>query len=105
MSIGKEIEAELAKAREKHAPMNSAHEGYAVILEELDELWDEIKKQKPDPAKCRKEAIQVGAMAARFVVDVVERMKPVDLMVCDEPHCGKGLPCPIHDSSDSRRTE
>jgi hypothetical protein len=70
MSIGQEIEAELAKARAKHAAMNSAHEGYAVILEELDELWDEIKAQVHDKVKMRKEAIQVAAMAARFVEDV-----------------------------------
>ena len=25
---------------------NSAHEGYAVILEELDELWEEVKKKR-----------------------------------------------------------
>ena len=30
----------------KHTPMASAHEGYAVILEELDETWDEIKRRK-----------------------------------------------------------
>ncbi len=73
MSIGQEIEEELARAMAKHAPMHSAHEGYAVILEELDELWDEIKLQTQDPVKMRKEAIQVAAMAARFVRDVVDK--------------------------------
>ena len=57
-----------------HRPMRSAHEGYAVILEELDELWDEVKK---NPSKhprlkeaMRSEAIQVAAMAVRFIIDV-----------------------------------
>lgn len=65
-----ECSAELSRAMRKHGPMRGAHEGYAVILEELDELWDEIKRQKIDPEAMRKEAIQVAAMAMRFVADV-----------------------------------
>jgi uncharacterized protein CbrC (UPF0167 family) len=84
VTIGKEIEAELVKARAKHAAMNSAHEGYAVILEELDELWDEIKAQVQDKAKMRKEAIQVAAMAARFIQDVCDN----NLFRCEK--CGEG---------------
>jgi len=61
---------ELRRATKKHAPMMSAHEGYAVILEEVDELWDEIKEQYPNKGKQLEEAIQVAAMAARFVLDV-----------------------------------
>ena len=51
-------------------PFHSAHEGYAVLLEEVDELWDEIKGNKKPGAyeRMRKEAIQVGAMALRFLV-------------------------------------
>lgn len=60
----------LEKAEAKHAPMRGPHEGYAVILEELDELWDEVKRQPIDPAAMRKEALHVGAMAARFLKDV-----------------------------------
>lgn len=64
---------ELVRATGLHRhKFNSAHEGYAVILEELDELWDEVKKngQKRDIQKMRDEAIQVAAMAMRFVIDV-----------------------------------
>jgi hypothetical protein len=54
-----------------HGPMRSGHEGKAVIEEELDELWEEIKRYpKHDPAKWRKEAIHLGAMALRFLVDL-----------------------------------
>lgn len=70
--LGLAASIELRRAMEKHGPMNSAHEGYAVILEELDELWDEIKLQKPDREKLRKEALQVAAMALRFIYDVCE---------------------------------
>lgn len=64
------IDGELAKARKKHPPMTTAHYGYAVILEKLDELWDEIKQQNPDREKLIKEAAQIGAMAAAFLAEV-----------------------------------
>jgi len=59
---------ELCRAAVKFPPMHSAHEGYAVILEELDELWHEVKHGTPDRA--REEAAQVAAMALRFLVDI-----------------------------------
>jgi hypothetical protein len=39
------VAEELIFARKKHGPVNSIHEGYAVILEELDEVWNEVKKK------------------------------------------------------------
>ena len=67
-----EAASELERARSMFPAFNGPHEGYAVILEELDELWDEVKASKPgaDRAAMRKEAIQVAAMALRFVHDV-----------------------------------
>lgn len=62
------VSAELDRATDKFGPFNSTHEGYAVILEEVDELWDEVKSNDPDRAI--EEAIQVAAMAIRFVVDL-----------------------------------
>ena len=61
---------EIRSARATHAPMRGAHEGYAVLLEEVDELWDEVKDRRRDVAKMRREAVQVAAMAVAFMVEV-----------------------------------
>ncbi len=49
------------------------HEAYAVILEEIDELWDEIKKnqKKYDLLAQRTEAKQAAAMLIRMMVEVL----------------------------------
>ena len=63
---------ELNVARQNYAPMNSDHEGYAVILEEFDEVWEEIKKRpyQKDRNLIRAEMKQVAAMALRFMIDL-----------------------------------
>lgn len=62
------IVAEYERARVKFAPFNCGHEGYAVILEELDELWEDVKKG--NHVGRENEAVQVAAMALRFLVDL-----------------------------------
>lgn len=67
-----EIKDEIVEAKSKYKnDFNSFHEAYAVILEEVDELWDEIKKKELDKEKVRKEAIQVGAMISRLLVELL----------------------------------
>lgn len=71
------------KAEEKHKPMNSALEGWAVIREEVDELHDELTELKgrietpmwaavksDNYAAVMDEAKHVAAMALRFLHDV-----------------------------------
>ena len=41
----------------------------AVIKEELDELWDLVKTKGVTKKQLEKEAVQVGAMALRFLID------------------------------------
>lgn len=67
-----EVAAELAHARSNHAPLNSAHEAYAVILEELDEFKIEVwkKTRARDRAAMRAELIQLAAMAVRAIEDL-----------------------------------
>lgn len=63
---------EYQRANEIHGPFKSLHEGYAIMLEEFDELWDEIKKRNPDMNAIQEEVVQIGAMALRFLVDICE---------------------------------
>lgn len=71
IAIVEEVEDELLSAIQKFPSFRSAHEGYAILKEEVDELWDEVKNNKnDDPRRQRKEAIQVAAMAMRFVLDI-----------------------------------
>lgn len=67
-----EVEVELFSAVRKFDPFNSPHEGYAVILEELEELWDHAKANNGRSPEARQEAIQVAAMALRYVLDVCD---------------------------------
>ena len=61
--------SELNSATKTFSKFHSTHEGYAVILEELDELWDKIKNKNSSADEITKEAIQVAAMGLRFLVD------------------------------------
>jgi hypothetical protein len=73
-AIASEAVQELNRASDKFGRFASSHEGYAVILEELDELWEEVRKQYDvrSNERMRKEAIQVAAMAMRFVFDICD---------------------------------
>lgn len=69
--------------------MNGHHEGYAVMLEEMDELWEICKRNTHSRSKApedapeelryrkrlemRKEALQIAAMAVRFIEDVCDK--------------------------------
>jgi hypothetical protein len=68
-----EIIQEYGRAAATHGSFPTQHHGYAAILEELDELWDEIKKRAELRSRddLVKEARQVGAMALRFMVDLL----------------------------------
>ena len=64
------VKEQLDIAVEKHPPINSPHEGAAVIKEEYDELWEAIKKN--NESLSAREAEHVAAMAIRFLLDLYE---------------------------------
>ena len=66
---------EYKRARGKYPPFHSTHEGIAVIQEEVDELWEMVKKNKgitirDGNPRMVKECIQIAAMAYAFVRDL-----------------------------------
>lgn len=68
-----DIADELSVAMARFPPFNSPHEGWAVLFEEVDELWDEVKANRGCSASARAEAVQVAAMALRFIIDISDR--------------------------------
>lgn len=72
-----EVLVELGRARDKFPrPQASAHEGFAVLDEERDELWDDVKGNHGNrTARMRAKAIQIAAMAIRFIEDVCDAEK------------------------------
>ncbi len=68
------VQEEVNRAMSLYPSFGSAHEAYAVLLEEVDELWDHVKtnQKRRDFAAMKSEAIQVAAMAVRFALDACE---------------------------------
>lgn len=71
-----EVASELGRAIGQHGPMASGHEAQSVIGEEFHEftlaVWFGVD-QKGRPADPRAEAIQIAAMAVRYILDVADR--------------------------------
>lgn len=71
--ILKLIGKEYIRARRIYPPFHSTHEGFAVMKEEVDELWELVKKNKGymiDDRTMVKECIQIAAMSLAFIVDL-----------------------------------
>lgn len=76
------VMAELEGARKAFPPMASLHEAFSILLEEVDELKAEVQKKQlvkqadgsrkanlQRTTEAKREAIQVGAMAMRLIID------------------------------------
>jgi hypothetical protein len=74
------VETEYLKATSNYPPFASAHEGLAVIEEEFEELKKEVFKNNKnrDCAAMKNEAVQVAAMAIRFIADVKPKPNSVE---------------------------
>jgi NTP pyrophosphatase (non-canonical NTP hydrolase) len=67
--LAKDIDDELDRAKRHGERFVNLHEAYAVLLEEVDEVW-EITKQKQkvrSKKELRSELIQVAAMAIKSI--------------------------------------
>jgi len=66
MTVVYQVLQECQRAREKHGPFHSQHEAYAVILEELQEYWESVRKDEPD----NEELLSVAAMAILAIIEL-----------------------------------
>lgn len=69
------VKKELKKIRKVHSLVASHHEGYAILLEELDEYKNEVwkKDSKRNKQNMIEELVQVAAVAERIVEDLLEK--------------------------------
>jgi hypothetical protein len=67
------VKEELTEARIDHGPQSSYHEGYAVLLEEVDELWDIVKAKssKRSHQHALLELVQIASCAQKMAEDIV----------------------------------
>lgn len=73
MDFARDQFMELASARASNPKLHSLHEGYAVILEEVDELWEHVRRKRGDrsASEVYTELVQIAAMCQRTAEDVV----------------------------------
>ena len=66
------VMCEHERATHAYPAFHSYHEGYAVILEEVDELWDEVRKKDGQRRKedAYNECVQIAAMVMRFATEL-----------------------------------
>jgi hypothetical protein len=71
------LRVEMKRGHDKFGDFNSTHELYAVLQEEVDEFWDSVKSNDPDPM----ELLQVAAVALRGAVELCARARQEQLVV------------------------
>jgi len=68
-----EVREELKRAMQKFGPMRSGHEGFAILMEEVDELWEAVRLNQGTEGRSyrmERESTQVAAMAILFRFDL-----------------------------------
>ncbi len=65
-----DVRTEYLRNLERHGNYASAHEGYAVILEELDELWEQVRlrRRNRDLDNMYEECVQIAARSMKFAI-------------------------------------
>lgn len=66
------IDQELDRAVSRFDSFHSPHEGWAVIKEEVDELWAHVCGNSGRGREAMIEAVQIATMALRYIYDLGE---------------------------------
>lgn len=75
LEVRSEIERGLNYAYCKHGKEPwGRHEFYAILKEEVDELWDNIKRNKPQ-SEVNAEAVQVAVVILRYLETYEDHFK------------------------------
>lgn len=67
MDIEFDIKKEVKKAESLFPEYNSYHEGFSIINEEVDELWDNVKRKGVSIQEHYDEAKQIACTAIRYM--------------------------------------
>lgn len=73
-SFLEKVSEECQKALKKHGPTKSLHEGYGILMEEVDEFWDEVKL-KPENRNIKNiklELVQIASTCMK-IHEMLER--------------------------------
>lgn len=62
---------ESLRAHQVHGPIHSLHEGYGLLIEEVDELFEEIRCKNPDRSKLATELVQIASICHRIHDDLL----------------------------------
>ncbi len=73
-TVDEEIRKEQRYGLAKFRRYASMHEAYAVIKEELEEFWNSVKANNPDP----EELLHVCATARRALLELCEKRRQED---------------------------
>lgn len=69
--LTRRLRDECQRGEAKHGKLQSAHEVYAVLKNELEEFWDSVKAHDPDPY----ELLQIAAVAYRGIENLCEQAR------------------------------
>ena len=67
--LQEEISSEMQRGDKKYGPHPGPKRGFGALRAEFNELWTEIEAEDANPVSIRKEAVQVAAMALKFLRD------------------------------------
>lgn len=78
-SFVQQVLREAAAADQRHSVINSLHQGFGILMEEVDEFWDWVRARSEDrdPVAMQAELVQIAATALR-VAALIDRKHQIN---------------------------